>query len=521
MAKITSIENFSGWLSLVNPRDVNDNQFEELTNMFYNKDKRIQSRRWLNFFWEALPNWKPPTSLFFFQNDETAQRILLVTSWEEMYSYDETTWTYTEIKTWLTEFEADWVTNTRWSFAVYKNVVYMCNWIDNYQALVSPYWSWNFTEYAAQPKVRYIKYMQDSIFWAWDDTNPSTLYYTNAAAANASAINTNVVVVWWDELGRINWMKELWQIILVWKNKKIYSINIAGETALPIDSQNGLYSDRAIDLVWWSLAYFNDTWFDFLKQRAGVTGTQGLESESKTNDLRKLIDKITPNSYNYSFSEYIRPLTNLYWCFDTTNDRRPDTTLVWSSLVGAWSQYILPNAYDSAQYIDENWVVHYLLASATEWRVYEIETWFNDFGKAIPHSLTTKEWDFWDITRFKTFPYVDIVWLKSEWWEINVEVLLWWEVVSGSVIDDSYMNVNSSVTTIWTRPIWTYAIWWWVWLEEVELFQYKIRIPVYSTDTTIQIKMNSESSWLIWTLDKISISSENESDDLFEYDLIW
>jgi hypothetical protein len=165
--------------------------------------------------------------------------------------------------------------------------------------------------------------------------------------------------------------------------------------------------------------------------------------------------------------------------------------------------------------------VHYLLASATEWRVYEIETWFNDFGKAIPHSLTTKEWDFWDITRFKTFPYVDIVWLKSEWWEINVEVLLWWEVVSGSVIDDSYMNVNSSVTTIWTRPIWTYAIWWWVWLEEVELFQYKIRIPVYSTDTTIQIKMNSESSWLIWTLDKISISSENESDDLFEYDLIW
>jgi hypothetical protein len=70
--------------------------------------------------------------------------------------------------------------------------------------------------------------------------------------------------------------------------------------------------------------------------------------------LRKLIDKITPNSYNYSFSEYIRPLTNLYWCFDTTNDRRPDTTLVWSSLVGAWSQYILPNAYDSAQYIDEN-----------------------------------------------------------------------------------------------------------------------------------------------------------------------
>lgn len=520
MVKITNIENFQWGLSLVNPRDLDDNQFEELTNMFFNKDKRIQSRRWVANFGNAIANNKAISSIFFFQNDATAERVLLVVSWDKMYKYNEWTSNYDEIKTGLTEFEADGLTITRWSFAVYRNEVYMCNWIDNYQKLVSPYGSADFTEFASQPKVRYLEYMQDSIFGAWDDTTPSTLYYTTAAAVNANSINTNNVVVWGDELWRINWIKELGQLILVWKNKKIYSINVASNSALPIDSQNGLYSNRAIERVWGSLAYFNDTGYDFLKQRQGVTGSQWLESETETNDLRVLISKITPNSYNYSFSEYIWPLNNLYWTFDTSDNRVPDTTLVRSSLVWGWSQYILPNSNDSAQYIDEDGVVHYLLAAWTEGRLYEMETGFTDFDQAIPVSLTTKEWDLWDITRFDTFNYIDIVGLKNEWWEINIEVLLWWEVVWASVIDDTYINKDNNVLTIGSRPVGQFVIGWWVGLQEVDLFQYKIRIPLMDTDNTIKVKMNSSTAWMVWTLDKMAISSEKESTDLFEYNLI-
>lgn len=518
---ITPIKNFQGWLSLVNPRNVENNQFEELTNMFYNDDKRIQSRRWVSFFWNELPNSKPVSSLFFFQNDATAEKVLLAVWGTQIYKYNEWTSNYDEIKTWLTEFETDWVTRTRWSFAVYRNEVYMCNWVDNYQKLVSPYGSGNFSEYATQPKCRYLEYMQDSIFGAWDDSNPSTLYYTDAAAANAHTINSNNIVVGWDELWRINWIKELWQIILVWKNKKIYSINIAGQSALPIDSQNWLYSHRATERVWGSLAYFNDTWFDFLKQRQGVTGSQWLDSESKTGDLSVLTSKITPNSYNYSYSEYIGALKNLYWSFDTSDNKVPDTTLVWNTLVWAWSKYILPNTNDSAQYIDTNWVVHYLMASWTEWRIYEIENWFDDFGAGIPVSLTTKEWDLWDITRFDTFEYMDIVGLKNEGWEVNIEVLVGWESVWYSILDDSYLNINSSVLTIGTKPVWTYVLWGGTLWDEVEMYSYKIRIPLMDTDTTIQLKMSSETVWLVWTLDKIAIASEKESDDMFEMNLIW
>jgi len=126
-----NIENFQWWLSLVNPSNLKDNQFEVLMNMFYNSDKRLQSRYWVKTFWNTIDN-KPITSYFFFQRDDTWLRTALCTSGTNMYKYDETTWDWNSIKSGLTEFEADWTTRTRWSFAVYKNVVYMCNGVDCY-----------------------------------------------------------------------------------------------------------------------------------------------------------------------------------------------------------------------------------------------------------------------------------------------------------------------------------------------------------------------------------------------------
>lgn len=49
-----------------------------------------------------------------------------------LYKYDESTEAWNSIKSGLQEFEADGTTRTRWSFCVYKNVVYMCNGVDAY-----------------------------------------------------------------------------------------------------------------------------------------------------------------------------------------------------------------------------------------------------------------------------------------------------------------------------------------------------------------------------------------------------
>jgi len=48
---------------------------------------------------------------------------------------------------------------------------------------------------------------------------------------------------------------------------------------------------------------------------------------------------------------------------------------------------------------------------------------------SIPCELRTKRWDFGDVTRWKSYQFVDIVGLKSQGDEINVDI-----IVDGDVI---------------------------------------------------------------------------------------
>ena len=188
-----------------------------LNHKFLPHRKRIQTRRGITTFGDAI--WADPiSSYFFWKNDTDWTTMALCTAGTVMYKYDEWTTTWNSIKTWLSEFEADGVTRTRWSFAVYLNKVYMCNGVDAYAE-----YDWTtYTTFWSQPKCRYLRYMADSIYWAWEDTNPSTVYATTAWAANGQTLNANDIKVWWDELWRINWMLDLWNVILIFKNKKIY-----------------------------------------------------------------------------------------------------------------------------------------------------------------------------------------------------------------------------------------------------------------------------------------------------------
>jgi hypothetical protein len=54
-------------------------------------------------------------------------------------------------------------------------------------------------------------------------------------------------------------------------------------------------------------------------------------------------------------------------------------------------------------------------------------------------------------------------------------------------------------------------------LGSVELLQYVIKFPLYDLIQNIKIKMTSESTSLVWTLDKMTLEFQNESRDLFQY----
>lgn len=598
---ITNIENFYWGLSLVDPSNLEDNQFEVLSNMQYNKDKRIQTRRGITTFGNAIGS-DPITSYFFWKNDTTGATQALCTAGTQMYEYDESTWDWNSIKTWLTQYEADGTTLTRWSFAVYLNVVYMCNWVDAYasydwttyteigtssvwtctftnatnlvnltshwmadgtqvkftttgtlpaeltagryyyvinsntndfQIALTPGWSAvTFTDDGTgthtctkltQPTCRYIRYMADSIYWAWEDLNPSTIYATTAGAVNANTLDANDIKVGWDEFGRINWMLDLWNVLLVFKDKKIYNVAWDLSTSQAIDAANGWFCNRAIQNVENAIMYYNDAWVDRVKPRSWVAWATAMATEPLANDLRSLLDDISPDQRNTWAWYYSTSLNNYYFTFDTWDDSVPDKTLIYSSLVWAWSQYNLLAHYDYWLYVDTDWTEHHLIASANGWQMYEIETWFQDNWSAIEWELKTKRWDFGNVWQWKTFDAIDITGLKNEWSEITVQVIIDWEVVQSATIDDNMIDITTVSTTIWTSVIGANRIGWWAgdgWWD-IDLYQYLIRIPMYNSWPNVQVRMICDTNPNVWSLDSIKISREDDVMDLFPIANIW
>ena len=139
---IKKFQNFTGWLNLNQPTDINDNELTIAKNVFYNNSKQVQTRRGYRKFGNQIGS-DPITSYFFYQRDDNLERIALCNSWNDMYEYDGTTWN--SITSWsLIEFETiPWLNSKRIrvDYAVYRNVVYMADG-------VNPYAKYDWTTYS-------------------------------------------------------------------------------------------------------------------------------------------------------------------------------------------------------------------------------------------------------------------------------------------------------------------------------------------------------------------------------------
>lgn len=513
--KPLTIDNFKWWLNLSTISDIGDNQFQVAKNVFYNSKGQLQTRYGITTFGAAIWSNKPISSIFTFQRDDTGVVTTLAASGTNIYKLDNSLLTWSSIKSWLHEFETatgktTW--RTRWDFAVYKNVIYLTNGVDDYAS-----YDWTtYTEYA-QPKYRYINMTTDRLFGTWEDLNPSTVYYTAAAPANGNAIDTSAVVVWGDELGRINGMNEIGNIILAMKTGKVYSIDVTNQKADPIDSQTWGFSDRSIANVDNTLVYLTERWVDTLKQRYTSAWASKLESSPLDEPVRELTSKIAELNLNANCGWYIKRLNNYYITFDTNWDDVPDTTLVYNSLVKAWTQYEYPNVYDYGFYITSTWEWKHLVASAVTDQVYEIETWFTDLWEDITSEIKSKAFDFGEPWTFKTFGYVDITWQKTKGKPIDVEIEVDWVVVWGGKITDDMIIESKMKETLGTRPIGVDTLTGST-VDEVDLYQFVARIPLYSTGSTISFRMVS-TGW-VWILQKARIDVNKESIDVFGYNNI-
>lgn len=485
-----------------------DDQFYDIVNMYYNRRGALETRRGISNFADSVGS-APFTSLFFFQNDETGVRYLIGVAGTQMYKYVEGTNSWSSIKSGLTAFEADGVTRTKWSFAVYKNIIYWCDG-------VNPYFKWDgttYTEYAGTPKFRYVQYMGDRIFGAWVDSTPNTLYYTSAAAADANN-PANLVVVGGDENGRINAIKELGSFICAGKTNKIYAINVSAPSSTPIDSRSGIQSMRSIQNVEWSLVFFNEFGLDTLKQTSAISGTQALGTSILSENIRELFANIQPVSYKTNASLYAPLLNNYYFSFDGNNEGTTDTHVVYSSLFGSFTRYTLPTINDYVTYVDEDGEYRHLIAPNTGGQVLEIERGYDDRSTPI-------EW-FCDYRTkfgtddFKTVSWVQIRGRKNLGVDATLTISIDGQGVSVCTIDDSFIETNASPFPVSNSPIGTLSVGGWASTDVIDTYEFTLRIPIEQTGQELGIKIEWNATPLVFSLEQMRVEVNREVISLFD-----
>jgi hypothetical protein len=465
----------------------------------------------------------PVTSYFFNRNEADQTNITICVAGANMFLLNETANAWERINSGLTEYETreDQTTHrTRWEFFAYNGSgtmeVGMCNGVDEYR-------KWDgttITQYGAQPKCRYFLVFEDVIFSTGADANPLTVYYTGASPANVNTLDTNNVDVGNEADGRTNGLFPLTQSVMVGKDQKVYYFDDVNGVCSPLDAQNGMFSQRAVSEVGNGILILTQSGVDLLRQKKASAGVSAVEGVGYSDDLQPYFDKITNNQLNANCGLYSKELHNYYIQFDTGDDNVPDTTLVYSSLIGkSWTEYTYPAAYSFGVYVDSSNIRHLLLCSGNAGIIYEIETGWDDDGVPIDYSFTTKKYNLKTPYEWKDFDYVTISGLKNEGSEAEFEVLVDGDSVYSATLDDTYLTTTDSVATIATNPVATEATGGGGGESNagIDVFPYQIRLgaEIFASGQTIQIKGTSSSSPFVFTLDRFEIKHEGVSDDLF------
>lgn len=592
MPKVKPFNDFAWWLNANTTNAVGEKDLVRALNVFYNAAGQLQTRRGYRTFGNQIGS-NPITSYFFYQRDDNKNKVAICHSGDKLYSYNWTTRSAISGASNLMEFETlpDKISSrTRWDFVVYKNIAYMCDWVNQYcsfdwvtfskigtgttysPATVNtatdevsyaahwlavndeiyfttsgtiPWWmvayqiyyvssvptSWTFTisnsptgskiditsagtgtlSYTklTEPRVRYLTIASSTLWSAWDDRTPSRLYYTNAFSTpvtDLTDINTNQYELITGQEWGINWIGEYSQGIVILKDSKThYGTRASWSLAVtPIDSQTGGFANRAINTVWNSLVYFNERWIDSLAKRAWVDWAGALESQALSAKIRDLVNTIKPKNYNSSAGQYIKEVNNYHFVFDSNQDDIPDTMVVYSSLTGGRTQYTFPEIYDFGSYVDTDGNRQYLFASASGGQMYEYEYWFDDNGTPIEADVQTKKFDFWDPSQVKAFHFVDVVWRKQEWGEINLSVYVDDEVVWEWIVTDNNIEVSwwwLGISSVWTETLWGEG-------SDLFLYPYTVRIPFFTRWTNISLRIQAKGVQMIFEKMRVGLDAE-------------
>lgn len=473
---------------------------------------------------------EPIQGYHFTYDTANEKKITIAIAGANAFHWNETGWDV--INTGLTKYETMTgltTHRTRWGSFAYNGSgtieVGLGNGIDSYR-------TWNgvvMTAHAAQPKCKYFMYNEDSdrIYSGGAPEAPITLYYTNAAAANAQTLNTNDVDIGTETSGDITGIFKLGEIALVGKEFKIFYVDPGNFTAPAIDPYTGLFSNRAIAEVGNGILYQSANGIDNLMQKQGSIGAQAIVTESYSSDIQERFKEIAAKQRNANCGYYLKELTNYYFSFDSSNDNKPDTTFVYSALVSdkggtGWTEYNYPAIYLFGRYVDSSFNDIHLFGSANAGQFYRMESGFTDDGSLIESEFITKLWNMNSPNIWKDVRSITIIGLKNKGSNYTFEVLVEGDIIYTATLTDSYLTDESTPeTTIGTHAIATQSIGGGgasgSTVESIDLYKYSITLggTVFGAGRNIQIRgYGGDDKLTVFSLEQYQITYEDNTQDI-------
>jgi len=353
-----------------------------------------------------------------------------------------------------------------------------------------------------------------------DDLFPNRLMYTNANPTSGSITQyTNALDVGADDTFQINVIREVGRTVTIGKDEKIYDVNFATPSALPIDATGGMFGNRSAVPVGNALIYQSKRGIETLQTNQLATTGSVVDTNILSEDIQAILQEVSPTGRKYSVGEYIKATGRCYYSFDTDGDGKPDKTVVLSTIEGTKGFTIrtLPPIYDYVRWEDASGNDVYLFAPATTGQIYQFETGILDDDTPIQTEVATKVLDFGSPEQVASYEYVYIFGKKNRGGEIKVEVLIDGEVAQEATINDDFAEDNTAYDAtgsvpVGTEPIGGYS-------EDFDS-TYKIKIPLFTFGQTIQIKMVSSQVPTLYTLERITVSRQGQELSYFPFDNI-
>jgi len=460
---------------------------------------------------------KPATSLFEYEHDDTGIHHLFCAASTNMYLYDETADFWESIQEGLTDFETGSTTKrTRWNFMTYLNRVFCVNGFDTLH-------QWTGKAMASYSGVegRYITMFKNRVYLAGRDSDPSFAYYTDAMdwSSTYPTVFNNSEFIGTQDDGKINGLTTAQDGVICFKEKKIISFYLDPSSDVVqnnIDTQGGGYSQRSIGMVGNSLFYYSDDGVRSLQSRTGVTGANGLETTPLTEKLRLLFNEIAPSSYNSCASIFDPTSSNYYFSFNGNGGDVPNTTIVYSSLIGKmWTEVTYPEVYDYTKWFNAAEQELYLMANGNSGIIYVMNDGYSDNGVTISSEIISKKYDFGDISQFNMAEAVDVIGRKALGTIIDANVVIDGLNAQTDQITDADLIDEPNYSTIASRTIGSTTIGGEETSEDFETFRFMKRLPLAHVGQELSFSLSTDAAPATWNMDRASMIVEGEEVDLF------